>query len=139
MTTFCRFCKTIGNVLAGVDVPHLLHRLVLLNALPELDDVGLEAVVFRVDLDVVKIGEQRLIVCQGHALQLAHPVPAHLGQDPPHQVHRGEHLLHCQGLRCRRRVDYSFYLFGGPVEDSGGLGVLVEQHDDMAAHCKQVP
>ena len=32
--------ETIGDVEAAVDVPHLLHGLLLGDALPELDDVG---------------------------------------------------------------------------------------------------
>ena len=45
--------EAVSQVLGGVDVPHLLDCLLLLDTLPQLDDVGVQPVVLGGRLEVV--------------------------------------------------------------------------------------
>ena len=61
-----------------MDISHFLDSLLLLDTLPELDDVGVEPVVLGSTLEMVNVGEQILVVCERHTLQGVDSVAAHL-------------------------------------------------------------
>ena len=60
--------KAICQVLRGVDIADLLDGLLLLDALPQLDDVAVQPVVLRGGFEMVDVGEETLIVGESDTL-----------------------------------------------------------------------
>ena len=75
-----------------MDIPHLLDGLLLLDVLSELEDVGVEAIVFTVGFQVVDVAEQTLVVGESDTLEILHSGSTHVRDDPPDEVDRTEHL-----------------------------------------------
>ena len=130
--------ETVCQVLRGVNIPHLLDRLLLLNALPQLYYVRVQPVVLRGRFEVVDVAEQTLVVGESDTLKKLDPGTTHLFEGSSDEVYGAEHLLHGNGFGGTAAVDHTLDLLAGPMDDRSCHGLLVEDHHYVPTHCKKV-
>ena len=127
----------VRQVLREIDEAHLLDRLFLLDALPQLDNVRVQPVVLGGQLEM-NVAEESLVVSQSDTLERLDPGATHLSEDPPDEVDGAEHLLHSDSLGGTHAVDHTLNLLTGSVDDSGCQGLLFEDHHHVPAHREEV-